>query len=267
MGRLLKDAEARWGGSREVLGLELSPLKMSVYPLWLSFSGALTVRLSALPARYAIKPYADALYTLLREKGDMRYAMFKMLFGLSMGIPEEHINTCILDVGDNEGLRSVIVRYGELQTALMPYQMDEIRKAIAEMNGAELPDENDNAEIMQAEEDLKSLGNRRNLKLDLFDEIASVAAVSNLRMEEMKEMDILEYDRLKRAHNRRMLYQTCAMAESNGAKFKGGNPAPSWMFDKVDPDHGLVNLKKWGQQMGDAIKTGAPPGMENFMPK
>ena len=266
MGNLLRKTNARWGDPQELYGLRFSPLKMDVYPLWLSCCGALTVRLSALPARYAIKCYADALYTMLREKGDMSYVMFKMLMGLSLGIPEEMINKSIIEYGDRDGLKSVVFKYGEIQSALLPYQLNEIRTAIAEMNGAELPDESDNAEIMQAEEDLKSAGKRQNLKLDLFDEIASVAAIGNMRMDEIRNMTVLEYTRLKRAHARRMLYTVCAIAEGNGTKFKGGNPAPNWLFDRIDPNHGLVDLKKWDKEHGDAIKTGAPPGMEKLMP-
>lgn len=80
-------------------------------------------------------------------------------------------------------------------------------------------------------------------------------------------MTILEYTRLKRAHNRRIIYTICALAEGNGTKFKGGNPAPNWIFDKIDPSHGLVDLKKWDKSMGDVIKSGAPAGMEQLMPQ
>ncbi len=267
MGTLLQKTNMRWGESLELYGLQFSPLKMDVYPLWLSCSGALTMRLSTLPARYAVKCYADALYTMLRERGGMEYIMFKVLMGLSIGIPYDMINKCIVEYGDKDGLKSMIVRYGEYQGALLPKQLDEVRRAIADMNGAELPDESDNAEIMQAEEDLKSAAKRQNLKLDLFDEIASVAAISQLRMEEIRNMTILEYTRLKRAHNRRMIYMLCAIAEGNGTKFKGGNPAPNWMFDKVDPNHGLVDLKQWDREHGDAIKSGAPPGLDKLIPQ
>ena len=267
MGALLQKTNLRWGESQELYGLQFSPLTMNVYPLWLSCSGALTLRLSTLPARYAIKCYADALYTMLREKGSMEYIMFKLLVGLRIGIPEDMINKCIVEYGDKDGLKSVVIRYGEYQSALLPKQFDDVRRAIAEMNGAELPDESDNAEIMQAEEDLKSAAKRQNLKLDLFDEIASVAAISQLRMEEIRNMTILEYTRLKRAHNRRMIYMLCAIAEGNGTKFKGGNPAPNWMFDKVDPNHGLVDLKQWDREHGDAIKSGAPPGLDKLIPQ
>ena len=264
---LLEQAKTMWGDPRELYGLQFSPLKMDVYPLWLSCCGALTVRLSALPARYAIKPYADALYTLLKDTNDLKYVMFKVLMGLSLGIPEEKINRCILENGDENGLRSVIVNYGEYRGAFLPYQLDDVRKAIAGMNGAELPDESDNAEIMQAEEDARDSGGRKELDMNVADEIASVAAVSNLRMSEIREMTILEYTRLKRAHNRRLLYTVCAIAEGNGTKFKGGNPAPNWLFDKVDPNHGMLDVNKWGKQMGDAIKTGAPPGMPDLTQK
>ena len=267
MGTLLQKTKTRWGEPQELYGLQFSPLTMDVYPLWLSCSGALTLRMSTLPARYAIKCYADALYTMLRERGSMEYIMFKLLMGLSIGIPDDMINKCIVEHGDKDGLKSVIVRYGEYQGALLPKQLDDVRKVIAELNGAELPDESDNAEIMQAEEDLKSAGKRPNLKMDLFDEMASVAAASQMRMEDIRNMTILEYTRLKRAHNRRMLYLICAIAEGSGTKFKGGNPAPNWLFDLTDPNHGLIDLKKWDQEHKEAIKTGAPPGMDKLIPQ
>lgn len=266
MGKLLDRMNEAWGDPRELYGLTFSPLTMNAYQAWITFSGALTVRLSTLPARYAVKCYADALYTLLRDKGDTRYMMFKLLMGLSMGLPEEDISNCIREVGTQDGLKSVIVQYGENRAVLMPYQLDAVRKAIAEMNGVDLPDESDNAEIIQAEEDLKSLGQKNNLDINLYDEMASVAAVSGLRMNDIREMSILEYTRLKHAHNRRLMYVICAIAEGNGAKFSKGNPAPNWMFDRIDPDHGLVRLDKWQKEMGDTIKSGAPAGMAQFMP-
>lgn len=203
---------------------------------------------------------------MLNDNGDMRYIMFKMLMGLSMGIPEDDIGRCIRESGTKDGLKSLIVTYGEIRTALLPYQIDAVRKVIADLNGAELPDESENAEIVQAEEDLKSIRAKDDLKMDMFDEMASVAAVSNLRMEDIRNMTILEYTRLKKAHNRRMIYMICAIAEGNGTKFKGGNPAPNWMFDRTDPEHGLVRLDKWQKSMGDAIKSGAPAGMNQLMP-
>lgn len=266
MGKLLDKMSAAWGDPRELYGLQFSPLSMEVYQAWITFSGALTVRLSTLPARYAVKCYADALYCLLRETGDTRYMQFKLLMGLSMGLAEEDISNCIREIATPDGLKSVIIQYGELRAVLLPYQLDAIRKAIAEMNGAEVPDESENAEIVQAEEDLKSLGRRDNLDINLYDEAASVAAVSGMRIQEIRGMSILEYTRLKRAHNRRLMYMICAIAEGNGAKFSKGNPVPNWMFDRIDPDHGLVRLDKWQKEMGDTIKSGAPAGMEKFMP-
>lgn len=160
----------------------------------------------------------------------------------------------------------MLIQYGESHVVLMPYQLDGVRRVIAEQNGAILPDESENAEIVQAEEDLKSIGRKNDLNIDLYDEMASVAAISHLRMEDIRDMTILEYTRLRRAHNRRLIYTICAISEGNGAKFKGGNPAPNWMFDRVDPDHGLVRLDKWQKNMGDTIKSGAPAGMDQFMP-
>lgn len=266
MGKLLDRMGETWGDPRELYGLTFSPLTMNVYPAWISFSGALTIRMSTLPARYAVKCYADALYTMLREQGDTRYMMFKLLMGLSMGLPEEDISNCIREVGTQDGLKSVIIQCGENRAVLLPHQLDAVRKAIAEMNGAEVPDESENAEIVQAEEDLKNLGRKDDLDINLYDEMASVAAVGGLRMHDLRDMSILEYTRLKRAHSRRMLYLICAIAEGNGAKFSKGNPAPNWMFDRTDPDHGLVRLDKWQKSMGDTIKSGAPAGMDKFMP-
>lgn len=61
MGMLLQQFN-KWGDPKEIYGLTFNPLKMDMYPVWLTFSGALTTRLSTLPARYAVKCYADALF-------------------------------------------------------------------------------------------------------------------------------------------------------------------------------------------------------------
>lgn len=254
----------KWGEDAEVYGLVLHPLTMKDYGAYLNFGKALTVRLSGLGAKYAVRCYADALYMLMRDKGDLRWMMFKMLWGLAMGIPKDDVFKCILDLPGENKLNGVRVRYGEMLAALLPSQINEIREIIAVQNGLELPDESDNAEIMDAEEDAKS-GKANGLDLNVFDEIASVAAVSHLRLDDMKDMRILEYTLLRSAQNRRMNYILCSIAEGNGAKFKGGNPCPTWLYNKTDELHGLVRIDKWEKDMNGVIKGGMPQGMGEMM--
>lgn len=255
-----------WGTDEELFGLTFSPLTMDKYEFWLTHSGALTVRMSALPARYAIRPYIDALFMMAVERKDIRYLEFKMLMGLALGIPEEHALSAVGEQTTPTGLKCLTVRWGETLTALLPHQVDLIRKTLARQNGAVIPDESENAEIMEAEEQLKSLGGPMNLDLNLNTEIESVAAISGKSKEEIRNMSILEYNGLKKAHSRRMNYLVCALAEAYGSKFKGGNPTPTWLFDRIDPSHGLVNLKSWDKQMNGVIKNGAPDAMQGFMP-
>ena len=255
-----------WGASEELFGLTFSPLTMDKYEFWLTHCGALTVRMSALPARYAVRTYIDALFMMAVEKQDLKYLEFKMLMGLALGIPEENALSAIGEQATNTGLKCLTVRWGEHLTALLPHQVDMVRKILAKQNGVPLPDESENVEIVKAEEELKSLNGNMNLDLDLNAEIDSVAAIAGLRKEEIRNMSILEFNGLKRAHTRRLNYIICALAESFGSKFKGGNPAPTWMFDRIDPSHGLVSLKTWDKQMDGVIKSGAPEGMQGFMP-
>lgn len=255
-----------WGEPEERFGLTFYPLTMDKYELWLTQNGALTVRMSALPARYAVRQYIDALFMMAVEQKDLRYFGFKMLMAMALGIPEEHAMNAIREQATNTGLKCLTVRWGENITALLPHQVDVIRKTIVYQNGATLPDESENAEIVEAENQLKSLNGMNDLDLDINSEIASVAAASGLRKEEIKNMTILEYTGLKEAHTRRMNYLICAIAEANGSKFKGGNPVPTWLFNRMDLSHGLVNLKNWDRQMDGVIKNGAPKAMGDFMP-
>lgn len=255
-----------WGEPEELYGLTFSPLTMAQYEFWLTQNGALTVRLSTLPARYAIRPYIDALFMMAIERKDIRYFGFKMLMGMALGIPEEKAMTAIGEQATKTGLKCLTVRWGENITALLPHQVDSVRKLIARQNGAILPDESENAEIIEAEDQLRSLHGPTNLNLSLNDEIASVAAASGIRKNEIKNMSILEYTGLKNAHTRRMNYIVCAIGEANGSKFKGGNPVPTWLYDRIDPSHGLVDLKNWDRQMDGVIKNGAPQAMGDFMP-
>ena len=255
-----------WGEPEERFGLTFYPLTMEKYELWLTQNGALTMRMSTLPARYAVRPYIDALYMMAVENKDLRYFGFKLLMALALGIPEENAMSAIREQATSTGLKCLTVRWGENITALLPHQVDVIRKVIVQQNGASLPDESENAEIVEAENDLKNMNGMNDLDLNMNVEIESVAAASGLRKQDIKNMTILEYTGLKTAHTRRMNYLICAIAEANGINFKGVNPVPTWLYNRLDPTHGLINLNNWDRQMDGVIKNGAPQAMGSFMP-
>lgn len=121
----------------------------------------------------------------------------------------------------------------------------QVRKLIADQNGAELPDEADNPDLIEAAEDISNARADIRLKTDFGDMLTSVANELRIRRVELLEWPIKEFDDEVRAINRKFGYFLSSIAETQGAKFPKGNPHPTWMFDKAkDEFAGLISMEQ-----------------------
>lgn len=234
----------------ELNGLVYYPLKVMDYEKWQAIKPVLTLRQGTLPAVYACMTYLQCVWALQYDAmkqgttGNNLWDMLACLMFLSLRLSDKDI---IQPIGNPEDPRMVsamrIVKDGEPYD-ISAFEFNQVRKLIADQNGAELPDEAANPDLIEAAEDMARSSNTK-LKAELGDMLTSVSSVRNIRRADMLEWPIKELDDEVRAINRRFGFFLASIAESQGAKFPKGNPHPTWIFEKCkDEFAGLISLDK-----------------------
>lgn len=233
-----------------VNGVPLHPLRMEHYAEWLYCKRALTVRQSTLPAAYAVMPYLSALYAMdFDTKGATGFmAQIIALLALATGQPAETFDVRC-DSQDMRKLTGVVCNSHELMFRIEPMQFSKFRAVLAAQNGETLPDEAQNPELLEAERDIAE-SNSIPLKMDINDMLASVAYQCGIRPKEIAGWSIREFEAMRRAIDRDKRFTLCAQAENAGCKYKGGNPAPSWCFDRDREGHHMESLSGFTARTG-----------------
>ena len=234
----------------ELNGLVYYPIRVADYDKWQATKPVLTLRQGTLPAVFACMPYLQCVWALQfdamvrGEHSGSTWDLLACLMFLSLRLSDKDI---IQPIGNRDAPGTItamrITKDGEVYD-IPTLEFHSVRKLIAEQNGAELPDEADNPDLVEAAEDISSSGNVH-LKYDFADMLTSVASEMKLRRSDVLEWSVKEFDDVMRSIKRRYGYFTASIAESNGAKFKSGNPYPTWIFDKdKDEFAGLIPLSK-----------------------
>jgi hypothetical protein len=252
----------------ERYGLKFYPITMEHYEEWNACKGVLTLRMSTLPALYGAMPYLEALFAMdmdAMEKCENSAGMLSRFFTLmclSMRIPPENITQyfqfAVRSNGEKE-LVTVRVTVGEIQTTITPSQFNVVRQTIADLNGIELPDESENAELVQAENDLRNK-QAENLNYSLRGMIAAVARDNHVAMKDVLDWTILEFDARREAGTRDRYFAFSRNMSAYGGKWKGDDPYPSWIFNRAHESTALIEESAWKQQLGSAVnQTDALP--------
>ena len=231
-------------------GLVLYPIRVADYNKWQALKPVLVLRQGTLPAVYACMTYLQCVWALqfdAYERGDASRGTWNMLaclVFLSLRLSDEDI---IQPIGNPEDPRSItamrIIKDGEAHD-ISVMEFTALRRLIAEQNGAELPDEADNPDLIEAANDISN-SKDAGLNYDFSDMLTSVASAMKIRRAEILDWTIKEFDDVMRSIRRRYGYLLASIAESNGAKFSHGNPYPTWIFDKSKDEYaGLISLNK-----------------------
>lgn len=268
-----REEAIREGYPITVCGITLYPITVKDYPIFCACKNSLILRQSTFPVRLLSKMYLSAIFGLeieaanSKDEGNKNIGIFSRLIRLlclSMDIEYnvEQLNKSIFYTKGNNGEYDIdhieLVQNGKTKSITSKDFSIYIRPIIAEQNGLELPDESENADILEANEIKKSLGkNQRKLKENFDDLVASVCLNYQQSEEEIYKLTVKKFDARIRAIERNKRYEQCAIAEMSGmAEFKSGNPCPSWCYDAIDDTYGTVSYEKLQNSFGGApLKT------------
>ena len=261
-GEIIRCAESGEGYALD--GIMLYPATVRDYGIFYACASALTLRLSMLPAKYGVMPYAEAIFAMALDpalqdgENASCFAKFVHLLALSMRVRVEDMQFKT-DAEDITKLRAIIVKqatdeWGESLIRLEPRQLGQIREIIAALNGKELPDEADNAEIVQAEADIRASGITA-LNVDINDLKASVAAYYRTRLKDLNGWTIYEFEKARAAIERMTRCVICGIGEAGGmVRYEKGNPFPSLFFDRVADNPALLRMDEFMRRNNGAVE-------------
>ena len=264
---------AKSGNPIRYRSLYIYPLTVNDYELLWGCESALTIRMSTLPVTYAMKSYPEALFYIamigknVEVNGEIvarpsDWGRFMSLLCASCKIPLDAMKACIVFNVDNQDktrLRSVSIRQiaeNEESVELLDLNdLSTIRRIIAEMNGRKLPDESENAELAQAEMDMRSSGTT-SLDFNLDSLLASVARDQRVRIKDLYEWTIYEFELIRSAIDRERKFTVFGIGENSGMiKFPKGNPYPSIFFDKPAGISGVIDASEFTNRISGAVQA------------
>lgn len=253
--------------------LYLYPLTVKDYELLWSCESALSIRMATLPVTYAIMRYPEALFAIAIDGKDVvvngevvaranDWLRFLMLLCASLRIPLEQMRNAIgfnVDKNDKRRLAFVTVKQfmetEENLEALDVSDLISLREIIAMLNGRKLPDESENAELAQADIDIRSQSGIR-LDINLDSLLASVARDQRVRIKDLLPWTIYEFELIRSAIERERRFTVYGIGENSGmVKFPKGNPFPSIFFDKPAESASVISASELTSRINGAVQV------------
>ena len=262
-------------------GIDLFPITMDHYEDFIQCKDALTLRLSSLPVRYVSLDYLSAVFALeldaLRRRdsdpsvssGGFFFRLMR-LFGLSLRIDmtAELLNESVFyrtSGGGDIAIEHIAITQTDAdgnprQADITPFQFSSVlRPLIAAQNQITLPDESENADLVDAYQKKKEIDQRGvALKTDLDDLVSSVAYHSGVSDAEIMDWNVRDFENRRRAIERDKNFMLFKQAEMSGmVTFKNGNPYPSWCFDAADDRLGTMEYAELAKTLQGAAAPGS----------
>lgn len=230
-----------------------------------------------LPVRFLSMPLLSAYYAMdyeAREKGEpasgllYRAALFLAL-ALRLGEGEDDEARVrkfqlLADSKDPSKLKALRVNLrGEEAVQITPVQFARLRPILAAQNGIELVSPDANPELVEAERDLAAMrGPKLNYSADGL--VSALAALTGTDERDIDEWPILKLKSREAAYSRILHFLVCGIGETQGTKWKGGNPYPSPFYDHIHTESGgAIPMDQFADGKGlDAVNSGgtsAPP--------
>ena len=253
--------------------LYVYPLTVKDYELLWGCESALLLRMATLPVTYAIKSYPEALFAIAIDGKDVvvngdvvakadDWLRFMMLLCASFRIPLQHMRNCFsfnVDRNDKRKLVSIsVTQFMETEENLEALDVSDLiglREIIAKLNGRKLPDESENAELAQADADIRSQSGIR-LDINLDSLLASVARDQRVRIKDLFSWTIYEFELIRAAIERERRFTVYGIGENSGmVKFPKGNPFPSIFFDKPAESAAVISASEFTQRINGTVQA------------
>ena len=244
---MMELAEIIRGSPQQWNGLTVYPVRMKDYPLFLLAKESIAASQQTFPMPYAAMDRLNATYQM-----EGLFPRLCALLALSFGFQKDG-NLPLFPKLDGDRLVSILVVQGEHQAEITPANFLPLRELIAQQNGIELPDETQNADILDAERDLTAQ-DRIALKADLESLIYSVAVKSHTDPEAIMDWTVKRFQQTERAIDRSVGHLIAAVTVAAGGKFKGGNPYPSWKFDREEDTRAIEPLSALTGRLSGAVE-------------
>jgi hypothetical protein len=247
----------------ETEGLTLYPIQVKDIDEFTTARPAIEFMQQSLPVAMLSKPLLQAYYTLeldaakIGQPGSGLFYKCILFLLLAMrvgnGLPSEKRIELVdleLQANDPTRLKSVLIFVNGEVKRITPMQFQRLRPILAAQNGIELVSENANPELVQAERDLAEM-NAPKLQYRVETLKATIATFSGADEADMEEWPILKLLLRRDAVQRLVGYITCSFAESQGGKWKHGNPFPSPLYDReIDYCGGLIDMSTFAGGAG-----------------
>lgn len=251
-------------------GLTLYPIKVEEYYEFLMARPALEFMQQRLPIELMSEPLLNAYFKIdsgqvegLEPTGLFSSAMVALALALRLK-PGWSIEDRLelfqrgICVDQNDPTRLKHVRCcidGEELVNITPVVFQRIRPIIAAQNGIEIRSESDNPELVDAERDLAE----KNANIDMTVEglVSASAFIAGVEEAEVYDWEILKMNNRLDAAQRVYDYIICGIGETQGTKWKGGNPHPNpWFRKRRAGSEGLMPIESFAGGQGlDAINN------------
>jgi len=229
----------------EISGLCLYPVTVDEYEEFSQARQAIEFVQQSLPVTYISMPLLQAYYAVDIESvadqqlpsGLLARAMLFLALALRIGTgesPEARIRRFRIKTSPSDYKRLLSIAYspdGEEVVEITPITFQRILPILAAQNGITLHDDTENPELLEAESILES---KRALDIEISIDalVSGVSALSGVEESDVYDWPILKLQERHKALKRIMDYVICGIAESQGTKWKRGNPAPNPWFPK-----------------------------------
>lgn len=239
----------------ETEGLVLYPFKTANYTEYAIARQAIGFTHQTLPFEYLSMPLLSAFYKIDIDhvaRGESATGLFSAaLIGIALALrlnrseDEDGMEmikriTVLHDLNDRTKLKGVLfVVDGIEEVVITPIQYERLRPIIAAQNGIEIRGVDENPELIEAEEKLAA-AHAPKLNFDSAQLVHAAAALTGRTEEEIYEWPILKLmDRLN-SFKKVIDYAICGIGESQGTKWKSGNPHPNPWLERIKGDTGAL---------------------------
>lgn len=236
------------GDPEEWNGLLVYPVRMRDYPLLLTAQESITASQQSFPAPWCTVRYLDALYGM-----EGMFPRLCLMLGLAFGLPVREERLPLYPEVKGDKLLSLRVVQGERAGTITPRNFGELRTVIARQNGLELPDETQNAELVEAQNDLRSK-DALPLKGDFEALIYAVALKAGVEPQSIMDWTVRRFQATERALDRATGHLMASITLAAGGKFKGGNPYPSWKYDREEQTQAIEPLSALSGRLSGSVE-------------